>query len=82
MTQHQPREVTAKICLGSPKHWHFLVDRVHKLPVPQESKYEEEDERCDECDEEFFPVHNFFLLRFLLRKNPDAFMAKCGLMSI
>jgi hypothetical protein len=33
---------------------------MHKMPVPDESKQEDENEGCDECDEEFFPVHNFF----------------------
>ena len=41
---------------------------MHEHPVPKESKEEEKTKRCNECDEEFFPVHNLFRLRFLL--NP------------
>jgi hypothetical protein len=36
----------------------------HERAVPKEAKHEEENESCDECGEEFIPVHNFFLLRF------------------
>src|SRR6266542_2629955 len=57
----------ANIRFGPPKHRHFIMDVVHKLPVPEKSKHEDENKCCDECDKEFFPVHNFFLLRFLLR---------------
>ena len=77
VTQNQPVEVTAKLCFGSPKRWHFTMDVMHKLPVPKESKHEDEDKGCDECEEEFFPIHNFFLLSFLLSPdNPEAFIAK------
>jgi hypothetical protein len=77
VTQNQPVEVTAKLCFSPPKRWHFIMDVVHKLPVPKESKYEDEDKGCDECEEELFPIHNFFLLRFLLNPdNPETFIAK------
>ena len=50
---------------------------MHEHPVPEESKEEEKTKRCDECDQEFFPVHNFFRLRFLLIPgNPETFIAK------
>jgi hypothetical protein len=37
---------------------------VHQRCVPNESEHEEENERRDECEKEFLPIHNFFLLRF------------------
>jgi hypothetical protein len=50
---------------------------MHQLAVPEEAKQEDETKRCNECDEEFFPVHNFFLLRFLLSPiEPKSFIAK------
>jgi hypothetical protein len=50
---------------------------MHQIAVPNESKDEEKNKRCDECNEEFFPVHNFFLLRFLLSPaTPVDFIAK------
>jgi hypothetical protein len=50
---------------------------MHELSVPKEAKQEDETEGCDECDEEFFPVHNFFLLRFLASPiKPWTFIAK------
>ena len=50
---------------------------MHKHPIPEESKKEEKTKCCDECDEEFFPVHNFFWLRFLLSPfEPKGFIAK------
>ena len=55
-----------KLGFGSEESWHFLVRTVHEYRVPQEAKQKEETKRCNECDEEFFPVHNFFRLRFLL----------------
>jgi len=55
-----------KIGFGSKKCWHFLMCTIHQLAVPDEAKQEDETKRRNECDEEFFPVHNFFLLRFLL----------------
>src|SRR5438876_11364322 len=39
---------------------------MHEHPVPDESKEEKKTKRCNECDEEFFPVHNLFRLRLLL----------------
>jgi len=50
---------------------------MHEHPVPDESKKEKKTKRCDECDKEFFPVHNLFRLRFLLSpKCPGIFIAK------
>src|SRR6266700_1066958 len=50
---------------------------MHEHPVPEESKQEEKTKRCNECDEEFFPVHNFFRLRLLLSPRcPGSFIAK------
>src|SRR5947208_6134512 len=50
---------------------------MHQLAVPEEAKQEDETKRCDECDEEFFPVHNLFRLRLLLSpKCPGIFIAK------
>jgi hypothetical protein len=69
--------VIAKIGFGSPKYWHFLMRPMHQLSVPKEAKQEHETEGCDECDEEFFPIHNFFLLRFLASPiKPSMFFAK------
>ena len=77
VTQDQPREVTAKVCFRPPKCWDFIMDAMHKVPVPDEAKYKDKNPGCDECDEEFFPVHNFFRLRFLLTPNkPGTFVAK------
>src|SRR5438093_254416 len=51
---------------------------MHKHPVPDESKEEKKTKRCNECDEEFFPVHNLFRLRLLLKpRRPETFIAKC-----
>src|SRR6266498_718330 len=50
---------------------------MHEHPVPEESKEEEKTKCCNECDEEFFPVHNFFRLRFFLNPiSPAVFIAK------
>src|SRR5439155_8852191 len=50
---------------------------MHEHPVPDESKEEEKTKRGDKRDEEFFPVHNLFLLRFLLSPfEPKGFIAK------
>jgi hypothetical protein len=35
---------------------------MHQLRVPKEAKQEDETERCDKCEEEFFPVHKLFLV--------------------
>ncbi|PYL58652.1 MAG: hypothetical protein DMF31_08535 [Verrucomicrobia bacterium] len=52
---------------------------MHQLPVPKEAKQEHETESCNECDEEFFPIHNVFLLRFFLDPiSPPIFIAKCA----
>src|SRR5206468_9434663 len=37
---------------------------MHQLPVPKEAKHEHETEGCNKCDEEFFPIHNVFVLEF------------------
>src|SRR5882757_1276124 len=51
---------------------------MHQLAVPEEAKQEDETKRCNECDEEFFPVHNLFRLRLLLSpRSPETFIAKC-----
>ena len=55
-----------KIGFGSPECGHFLVRTMHQLAVPEKAKQEDETKRCNERDEELFPVHNFFRLRFLL----------------
>ena len=66
-----------KIGFGSKKCWHFLMCTIHQLAVPDEAKQEDETKRCNECDEEFFPVHNFFRLRFLLSAiEPEGFIPK------
>ncbi|PYL64127.1 MAG: hypothetical protein DMF25_08220 [Verrucomicrobia bacterium] len=62
MPQNQPRKVTAKVGFGPPKCRDFIMDIVHKIPVPDESKREDKNPSCDEGEEEFFPVHNFDLL--------------------
>src|SRR5437764_6000961 len=50
---------------------------MHEHPVPDESKEEEKTKRCNECDEEFFPVHNLFRVRFLLSpRRRGIFIAK------
>ena len=59
VAEDQPREIVTEVCFGPPKHWHFIVHAVQKLPVPDEAKGKHKNERCDECNEEFFPVHNF-----------------------
>jgi hypothetical protein len=52
---------------------------MHQLSIPKEAKQEDKTEGCDECDEEFFPVHNFFLLRFLASPiKPWTFIAKAA----
>jgi hypothetical protein len=69
--------MAAKVCLGAPKYRDCVMRPLHQLAVPEESKHEHETKRCNECDEEFFPVHNFFLLRFLLNPiKPGSFIAK------
>jgi hypothetical protein len=70
--------VITKIGFGSPKCRHFLMCTMHQLAVPEEAKQEDETKRCNECDEEFFPVHNLFRLRLLLSpRSPETFIAKC-----
>jgi hypothetical protein len=67
----------AKIGVGSPKYWHFLMRPMHQLRVPKEAKQEHETEGRDKCEEELFPVHKLFLVRF--RSNPSrppVFIAK------
>jgi hypothetical protein len=69
--------MVAKLCFGAPKRRHFLMHAMHQFAVPEKSKHENETKRCNECDEEFFPVHNLFRLRFLLSPaTPEAFIAK------
>jgi hypothetical protein len=41
---------------------------VHQRCIPKEAEHEEENESRDECEEEFFPIHNFFLLRFAVAR--------------
>ena len=67
----------AKIGFGSPKYWHFLMRPMHQLPVPKEAKQEDETEGRDKCEEELFPVHKLFLVRFRLNPSaPPVFIAK------
>jgi hypothetical protein len=69
--------MAAKVCFGTPKRGNFTVRAMHEFPVPDESKDEDETKGCEECDREFFPIHNFFLLRFLLKfRCALAFIAK------
>src|SRR5215475_6624205 len=69
--------MTAKVCFRSPKRGDFHIRATHELSVPDESKHEDETKRCDECDKEFFPIHNFSRLRFLLIPlSPKGFFAK------
>jgi hypothetical protein len=58
--------MAAKVRFRSPKYRDFLIRALHELSVPDESKKEYEAKRCDERDEEFFPIHNLFRMRFLL----------------
>ncbi|PYI99402.1 MAG: hypothetical protein DMF00_11080 [Verrucomicrobia bacterium] len=52
---------------------------MHELSVPKEAKQENETEGCNECEEEFFPVHNVFLFKFLVSPtSPKCFIAKPG----
>ena len=64
--KNEPRKMAAKLRFGPPKRRDFLMRAMHQLSVPNESKKEDETKRCNECDKEFFPVHNLFRLRFLL----------------
>jgi hypothetical protein len=50
---------------------------VHQRRVPKEAEHEEENERRDKCEEEFVPIHNFFLLSFYCCPllDPRTFMA-------
>src|SRR6266566_2179939 len=66
VTEDQPREVTAEVCFGPPKRWHFIMDVMHQVSEPDEAKDEDKNPGCDESEEEFFPVHIIFLLRLLL----------------
>jgi hypothetical protein len=69
----------AKIGFGSPKYLHFLMRPMHQLPVPKEPKQEHETEGRDKCEEELFPVHKLFLVRFRLNlRTPPVFIAKPG----
>lgn len=52
--------MAAKVRFRSPKYRDFLIRALHELSVPDESKKEYEAKRCDERDEEFFPIHNLF----------------------
>ena len=48
-----------------------------KITKIYREKGEDPDPVCDECEEELFPVHNFFLLRFLLSPDePEVFIVK------
>ena len=50
---------------------------MHQLPVPKEAKQEHETEGRDKCEEELFPVHKLFLVRFRLNPSrPPIFIAK------
>jgi hypothetical protein len=50
---------------------------MHQLAVPEESKHEDEAKRRNKCDEEFFPIHNLFRLKFLLNPiKPKRLIAK------
>jgi hypothetical protein len=37
---------------------------VHQRCIPNEPEHKEENERREECEKEFRPIHNSFLLRF------------------
>jgi hypothetical protein len=66
--KNQRREMIAKVGIGSPENWHLLMRSIHQLPVPKETKQENEAKRGNKCDEEFFPVHNVFLLMVFLSR--------------
>ena len=77
MTQDQPWKVALKIGFWSQKCRYLAMRAVHQRRVPKEAKHEEEDEGCNECEEEFFPIHKMSLLRFLLSPDaPGTFIAK------
>jgi formylmethanofuran dehydrogenase subunit E len=60
MAKHEAGEVRLKIGFRSEKRRHFVMRALHQHPVPNEAKKEKKDERCDECDEEFLPVHDLY----------------------
>src|SRR5207302_2857946 len=75
--KHEPREISLKIGFRSEKRRHFVMRALHQHPVPNEAKHEKENEGCDECEEEFFPVHKMFLSGFSLRAgSPESLIAK------
>src|SRR5437588_8813183 len=57
MAKDQPREIVTEVRFGPPKQWHFIVDAVQQLSVPDKAKGKHKNERYDECDQEFLPVH-------------------------
>jgi hypothetical protein len=61
--------VITKISFGSPEYWHFLVRAMHQFSVPKKAKQEDETEGCDECHEEFFPVHKVYRLRVFAQSH-------------
>ncbi len=72
-----PGDQPWEIGLGSEKYWDFLVRARHERAIPNESKNEDETERGEECDGEFFPIHNLFGLKFLLGPiEAESFFAK------
>lgn len=61
MAKDQPREIVTEVRFGPPKRRYFAMHAVQKLPVPDKAKGKHKNERYDECDEEFFPVHKFLI---------------------
>src|SRR4029079_15718061 len=73
LTKRKPPKVTFRVGFRSQKRRHFSMRVVHQRCVPNESEHEEENERRDECEKEFLPIHNFFLLRFAAAPTDPAY---------
>src|SRR5215472_10895834 len=61
LAERKPSEVALKVGFRSQKRRHFPMRVMHQHGVPKEAEHEQDNKRRDEREEEFFPVHNFFV---------------------
>jgi len=69
VSENEGREVIAKISWSSPEYRHFLMRANSSASRTTRSQQEHETEGCDECDEEFCPIHKMSLLLILWTAN-------------
>ena len=79
LTDDEPGKSIHHFSLWPPQIRRLGIYVLHKDLIENPSPKEHEDKRGDECEEEFFPVHNFFVKSCNLPKSPGIFIASNGL---